>query len=94
MKGSLANGRRRIPNTAWESRSGRIRKKLLGRTMWYKSRILSKESPGRGKKHKKVRGGKSNTELKTRAVLFLEQTPHGQLGSKACQKQFFLKIIP
>ena len=33
------NGRKRIHNTAEESRNGRIRKKLIGKTSWYKGRI-------------------------------------------------------
>ena len=55
------NRRRRIHNTAWESSSGR--------------RVNSKESTTteKSEKHKEVSGGKSNKELKTRAVLFLEE---------------------
>ena len=33
------NGRKRIHNTAEESRNGRVRKKLIGKTSWYKGRI-------------------------------------------------------
>ena len=59
MKGFLAKSKRRKMNG--RRRSGR--------------RVNSKESktPEKSEKHKEVSGGKSNKELKTRAVLFLEE---------------------
>ena len=74
------NGRRRIHNTSEESKMGRIKKKLLGKTNWYKKR-----TPGDG--HEKPKGGrrmnnKQEDTLKTGAVLFVEQTPQGELARR------------
>ena len=77
------NGRR-IHITAEESSSGRVKKKLLGKSSWYKdrSKVIKEESakePTRGKNVKKT---VEDRDLKTRAVLFVEQTPGGELAKK------------
>ena len=71
--------------TAKESGAGRLRKKLLGKSSWFrgnkgggtkKSTIVKG-----GKGVKEQRGGKSS-EIKTRSVIFVEQTPHGELAKR------------
>ena len=84
------HGRRRIHNTLEESLQGRIKKKLLGRTSWYKKRG-SKEQQNL----KKIQGGALKTtskELKTRAVLFVEQTPNGELSKRI--KELLQRLEP
>ena len=78
-----AGGRRRIHNTSEESMGTRIRKKLLGKTAWYKPKIgrAKDEKPGfLGRAGSERR--KKETPMKTRAVLFVEQTPRGELASR------------
>ena len=72
-----------------ESRADRIRNKLLGKTSWYKGRRKNDDEDGddarnRGRKkgHAEAPGGL----LKTRAVLFLEQTPQGELSKRVREK--------
>ena len=74
------NGKRRIHNTAKESKLARIKKKLLGKTNWYKKRMDrdDHEKPHIGRKMMSNQGD----NLKTRAVLFVEQTPQGELARR------------
>ena len=80
----------RIHHTAEESSHRRIRKKLLSRTSWYKDKRNQEdhETPGgclgssKGPRGAGSRPKKGNTPLRTRAVLFLEQTPQGELARR------------
>ena len=90
MKGYLRKKERRkqagrggrIHLTSQESQQSRIRKKLIGKSSWYKSR--KKEDPPHHQGGKGVPGKmkKDVAALKTRAVLFLEQTPQGELARR------------
>ena len=79
-----AGGRRRIHNTAEESSTTRVRKKLLGKTSWYRPKARSMEQMD-GTGHGMGRSGKERkgaTPPKVRAVLFVEQTPLGELAKR------------
>ena len=80
----LSNGGRRIHRTSGESSHVRRKKKMLGKTSWYK---------GRGEKDKcgatktATKGGSRTkkegaTRVKTRAVLFVDQSPQGELAKR------------
>ena len=60
----------------------RIRKKLLGRTSWYRSRKKTKDQKigDENRRQKAPHGG--GRKVKTRAVLFVEQTPGGELSRR------------
>ena len=75
---------RRIHYTAKESLHGRIRKKLLGKMMWYKNKKKNGDgvTTGNGRGQKRKQGEEDGSKLKTGAVLFLEQTPHGELARR------------
>ena len=72
---------------AEESSKGRMRKKLLRKSSWFRSsRKEGEESqrpsgggPGSRGECAKVNKG---SMLKTKAVLFLEQTPYGELANR------------
>ena len=71
---------RRIHLTARESMGSRIKKRLLGQSSWYKGRNKGDDVRNGG-----VRGGRAMKKgeaapLKTRAVLFVEQSPQGGLA--------------
>ena len=77
------SGSRRVHRTAVESSQGRIRKKLLTKSTWYRGRRGSeKPAPKTGGGMKRNTDRKGAVQLKTRAVLFLEQTPRGELAGK------------
>ena len=85
-KSSIGGGR--LHRTAVESNLGRIRKKLLSKSSWYRSRRKEDDEgehaiqhPGKGGKKPK-KSGSSGATLKTRAVLFMEQTPGGELARR------------
>ena len=70
------------------SHAGRNRKKLLGKTSWYKKRKSLKTAklslawgPGgwENKNYKKVKT-QENKDLPTKSVIFTEQTPGGELA--------------
>ena len=74
--------------TAKNSQAGRNRKKLLGKTSWYKKRKSLKTAklslawgPGgwENKNYKKVKT-QENKDLPTKSVIFTEQTPGGELA--------------
>ena len=76
---------RELHRTAKESQGARAKKKLLSRTTWFRRRKNNKE-PKEGFKEESIRGGgrfnKLKRELKTKSVLFVEQSPGGELASK------------
>ena len=77
---------RRIHLTAQESQASRIRKRMLGKSSWYKKRGVEEESspPSVGGRDRQGDGvkDKGNSLLRTRAVLFVEQSPHGELAKR------------
>ena len=89
-------GRKSVYRTGKESAPGRYRKKLLGKTEWYKTRRNNDQKDGTDQTLKAGSGGGTNTqtgtgrksrrkeqvELKTRAVLFVENTKKWGTGSK------------
>ena len=83
---STAGRGRRIHLTAQESQGSRIRKRLLGKSSWYKKRSGTEEadSPvGRGRDKLRDREkSEGSSLLKTRAVLFVEQSPQGELAKR------------
>ena len=71
--------------TAEESRGARIRKKLIGRSSWFKSRQKDKDTQEKrtgvmGTRNQEA--GASGHVLKTRSVLFVPQTPGGELAKR------------
>ena len=85
MKSNIGGGR--LHRTAQESSMGRIKKKLLGKSSWYRSRRKedgehTNSQPGKGGTRKNTKLGSSGATLKTRAVIFLEQTPGGELARR------------
>ena len=90
-KGYLAKWRRRTQNggklhrTAEESSSWRWRKKSLGKSSWFKDSRAKDEPPKYTREeHGSMRDGSrvhqgAEKKLRTRAVCFVEQTPHGEL---------------
>ena len=77
---------KRLHRTSQESSGARQRRKLLGKSNWFRgsrSKADSKTTPTwkSGKKSQQV-GSKNNPvqELRTRSVLFVEQTPQGELA--------------
>ena len=99
IKGYMSKVRRRkmtgsrIHRTAQESSQGRSRKKLLGKSSWFRGRKKPEEEKeehhvthrGGGKKITKGAGGPGK-ELKTRSVLFVDQTPGGELAKQVREK--------
>ena len=61
-----------------------LHKKLIGKSSWYKKRAADEETKtqGRGQCVEKTKKGVVDDLLKTRAVLFVEQTPQGELAKK------------
>ena len=91
VKRRQQGGRRRVHDTAKESIGRRVRKKLLGRTSWYKGRKSKKEeSKATGNRGTKRHRGESPP--KTRAVLFIEQTPGGELSRRI--KELLQRLEP
>ena len=75
---------KRLHRTAEESSSSRIKKKLLSKANWFRGsnketlthRVAGKGAGQRSMNDKEV----TDKKLKTRSVLFVEQTPHGELA--------------
>ena len=84
-----ANNGGRIHRTAAESSKDRLRRKLIGRSSWFKGRKTgSKDMKPQGTSSARPMGTKTakkttpwSKETKTRAALFVEQTPRGELAS-------------
>ena len=73
----------RIHLTAKESSQERNYKKLLGKSSWYKGRRKEDNEQPQYKGMKKgMERSRRAAVLKTRAVIFVEQTPYGELASK------------
>ena len=86
MRRRQAGGRKRIHNTADESRGSRMKKKLVGKSSWYRPKQkneddveVMKSRPKGGRRPKKP---VKETSMRTRAVLFVEQTPYGELAKR------------
>ena len=91
VKRRKLNGRKRVHYSAEESRDGRVKKKMIGRTLWYRNKKkdaatkpndgrIGMRSDGRISSPQDARNGRN--DLSTRAVLFLDQTPHGELARR------------
>ena len=75
-----------------DSLEQRTRKKLLGKTCWFKKKTQKPEndaSQGKGLKQKVNQGSR---DLETMTVLFIEQTPGGELASRL--RGLFRRIGP
>ena len=96
LKRRKSDGRKRVHYTAEESRDGRIRKKLIGRTSWYKQKKNNNQKKdgrmnyGRRGNSRALRNG--SQDLPTRAVLFMEQTPFGELAGRV--KELLHRLEP
>ena len=69
-----------------DSQGARVRKKLLAKTTWFKKR-RRKEPYEDGEQKRRsfgntTRGSKYNRELKVKTVLFVEQSPRGELAKR------------
>ena len=101
IKGYIAKVKRRkklgtrIHRTARESAKDRARKKLIGKSSWYKGnkdKVVEEEeltkkhgaSNGAGPRSRRPQGKK----IKTRAVVFVDQTPKGELA-KLMREQLY-----
>ena len=79
-------GGTRIHQTAQESSSGRYKKKLTGKSSWFKTRRTQGEeddAQGRHGATRRTHGRKTQMthgQVKTRSVLFVPQTPGGVLA--------------
>ena len=100
---------RRIFKTSGDSLSGRIRKKMLGKTSWYrKKRRIEGDDKDSNQEGRQVQGDHSRrdknkyekrstpenrTEVRTAAVLFVENTKGGMLAKKMREIMENLKHI-
>ena len=100
---------RRIFKTSGDSLSGRIRKKMLGKTSWYrKKRRIEEDDRDSNQEGRQVQGDHSRrdknkyekrstpenrTEVRTAAVLFVENTKGGMLAKKMREIMENLKHI-
>ena len=73
---------KRIHLTAEESQGSRIRKRLLGKSSWYKKRGGANDEQGGDKAGNSRSRSEESSLLKTRAVLFIEQSPQGELARR------------
>ena len=88
-----ANGSLRIHRTAKESKYGRMKKKLIGKSSWYKRKSEAKntgEQPHGSKVS--ITRPPPREDLKTRDVLFLEQTPNRELARQV--KELLQRLEP
>ena len=87
-----------LRRTAKDSQGARTRMKLLGRTTWFKSKGGSKKkdlygSQGGVKKSKPSRREQPRDSTPTpRSVLFVEQTPGGELAVRL--RELFTRLAP
>ena len=91
-KGYLAKVRRRKANgerlhrTAWESNGARMKKKLLGKSTWFrdkgKKELENTTHSMKGGSKNNANQGAENKTLRTRTVLFVDQTPMGALAAR------------
>ena len=74
----------RLHRTAEESAGNRSRKRLLGKSSWFKGRSSNNKEevmePGTHRRRHDGTGNGNNENLRTRAVIFVEQTPQGELA--------------
>ena len=74
--------------TAAESGNNRNRKKIMGKSTWFKGDVTKNKTnlnigtEGGNKKHNKKDGYNSGRELRTRKVIFVEHTPRGELARR------------
>ena len=89
VKESKRPGGRRLHRTSAESRGTQIRKKLLDKTEWFKKRNNGRQEEAKSmhrvlhkQPRKQLQSSLSTTckPLKTRSVLFVEQTKDGRLA--------------
>ena len=76
----------RFHYTAKETGGKRWKQKLLGKTTWYRKRRGEDDNNDRktwGPRSKEARRKTGSQELKTRAVLFVPQTPMGELARRS-----------
>ena len=78
---------RMLHRTSTDSQGARIRKKLLSKTNWFKKRRRKEDDGASGSKEHEVQGTFRNgsrklKELELKSVLFVEQSPKGELASR------------
>ena len=76
----------RIHRTSEESSGDRYKKKMLGKITWYRGRRNKDDKEvtdqGKGGGDTKKTGALRSKNLRTRAVMFVEQMPQGELAKK------------
>ena len=83
--------------TAKDSLELRMRTKLTGKNMWLKKKRLSKkdwyrDDKGAGSRRRNDQGRSNTTTPTPRAVLFVDQTPGGELAARL--RTLFIRIEP
>ena len=76
---------RGVHRTSVDSRGARIRKKLLAKSTWFKKHKKrgEQQSNGRNGEQRSTKWGSKNTrELEVKTVLFVEQSPGGELARR------------
>ena len=96
VKRCQAEGRR-LRRTSKDSQGARYRRKLLGKSSWFKKRGGRKKDwygskGGRGKEVPKKREPQKTPISTPRSVLFVEQTPGGELAAKL--RELFIRLEP
>ena len=72
---------RKLHRSSTDSQGERIRKKLLGKSNWFKKR-RSKKDNTQETKGRSFKRSKPHMELEVKTVLFVEQSPMGELAKK------------
>ena len=89
---------KKIRKTAKDSLEARIRTKLTGKSSWFKKKKGVKKSyydedKGAGNTRRKNVGGNNTTPTPTpKTVMFVDQTPGGELAAKL--RELFLRLEP
>ena len=75
---------RRLHRSSTDSQGARVRKKLLSKANWFKKgrRKEQEDQKSRGYQGAKNLGRRGNRELQIKSVLFVEQSPKGELASR------------
>ena len=80
------NEGRRVYRTAKQSAAGRSRRKVLGKSTWFRKRKVEKEDgikkTGNRRAKRKVKSKNAEEQLKMRTVLFVDNTKDGGLAKK------------
>ena len=77
---------RKLHRSSTDSQGARIRKKLLAKSNWFrkskKKEEYAKEHTSRGRELSSFGGSRSSNKLEVRTILFVEQSPKGELAKR------------